>query len=70
VPSIGPLALRHARRVQDAYRALKLDLADAVNIILAEQYETNAILTLDRRDFRAVAPLTGHSGFRILPDDL
>lgn len=43
---------------------------DAVNIGLAEEYETNAILTLGRRDFSAFAPLTGWSGFRILPDDL
>ncbi len=32
--------------------------------------DTNAILTLDRRDFRAVRPLGRHKVFRVLPDDL
>jgi predicted nucleic acid-binding protein len=49
---------------------LELDLADAVNVALAEEYETDVVLTLDRRDFRAVLPLTGHKAFRVLPDDL
>ena len=30
----------------------------------------NAVLTLDRRDFRAVRPLTPHKAFRLLPDDV
>lgn len=61
--------LRRARLVQDRYVGLQLDLTDAVNVILAEAYETVAILTLDRRDFRTVRPLTGHQGFLLLPDD-
>lgn len=69
---IGTVAtelLRTARRVQRRYRDLRLDLTDAVNVALAERYETSDILTLDRRDFRAVAPLTRHPAFRVLPDD-
>lgn len=62
--------LRRARRVQDRHAGLRLDLTDAVNVILAEAYETTAVLTLDRRDFRAVRPLTGHKSFLLLPDDL
>jgi len=27
---------------------MELDLADAVNVALAEEYETDAVLTLDR----------------------
>ncbi|ONM47322.1 PIN domain-containing protein [Nocardia donostiensis] len=61
--------LRTARRVQRHYAALRLDLTDSVNVALAERYETPDILTLDRRDFRAVAPLTRHDAFRVLPDD-
>ncbi|GGK40561.1 type II toxin-antitoxin system VapC family toxin [Nocardia camponoti] len=61
--------LRVARQVQRRYAALKLDLTDATNVALAERYETADILTLDRRDFRAVAPLTAHDAFRVLPDD-
>jgi predicted nucleic acid-binding protein len=63
-------AIRKARGIQDRYGALTLDLADAVNVILAEAYETDCVLTLDRRDFRAMQPLTSHKAFRLLPDDL
>lgn len=70
VPVVSSETLRRARRVQDRYASLRLDLTDAVNVILAEAYETTAVLTLDRRDFRAVRPLTEHAGFRLLPDDL
>jgi hypothetical protein len=52
------------------YASLDLDLADAVNVALAAQYRSDAVLTLDRRDFRAIRPLTPHKRFRILPDDL
>ncbi|GAA1891058.1 hypothetical protein [Streptantibioticus ferralitis] len=41
-----------------------------MNIALAAEYRTDAVLTLDRRDFRAVRPLTPHKAFRLLPDDL
>jgi hypothetical protein len=37
---------------------------------LAAQYRTDAVLTLDRRDFRAMRPLTPHKWFRLLPDHL
>ncbi len=61
--------LDSATAVRRLYRDLHLDLADAVSVALAADYETNEILTLDRRDFRAIPPLTGHSAFRVLPDD-
>ena len=70
VPGLSAATLRKARKIQDRYAALRLDLADAVNVLLAEQFETETILTLDRRDFRAITPLTGKHGFRLLPDDL
>lgn len=59
-----------ALSVQDQYRALDLDLADAVNVALAAEFLTEHILTLDRRDFRAIKPLTPHPAFKLLPDDL
>lgn len=62
--------LRRARMIQGKYAALRLDLADSVNVVLAAEYETECILTLDRRDFRAIRPLTHHPAFRLLPDDL
>lgn len=70
VPTVSAGLLRVARRVQDRYLALRLDLTDATNVSLAERYETVAVLTLDRRDFRAISPLTGDAAFRLLPDDL
>ncbi|SUA73895.1 Probable ribonuclease VapC26 [Nocardia otitidiscaviarum] len=70
VPAVSADLLRVARKVQDRYLSLRLDLTDATNVSLAERYETVEVLTLDRRDFRAITPLTGHSAFRLLPDDL
>ncbi|MFC9898233.1 hypothetical protein ACFVMC_31475 [Nocardia sp. NPDC127579] len=63
-----PIAV--AQSVRDAYESLDLDLAAAVNVALADRYDTVAILTLDRRDFRAIRPLTDAPSFQILPDDL
>lgn len=70
VPEVSAAALREARKVQSRYAELRLDLADSVNVVLAARYETDAVLTLDRRDFRAIRPLTGHAAFRVLPDDM
>jgi uncharacterized protein len=70
IPETGLEILGTARLVQHQYASLGLDLADAVNIALAAQYRTDALLTLDRRDFRAMRPLTPHKWFRLLPDDL
>ncbi|MGH3118165.1 MAG: PIN domain-containing protein [Streptomyces sp.] len=70
IPELSADTLRKARKVQNHYAALRLDLTDAVNVVLAEAYDTEIILTLDRRDFRAITPLTGKHAFRLLPDDL
>ncbi len=70
VPESAAPVLRRARIIQRKYAALRLDLADSVNVVLAAEYETDCILTLDRRDFRAIRPLTHHPAFRLLPDDL
>lgn len=70
VPEITEDHLGTAQSVRARYSALDLDLTDAVNVALASDYDTDAILTLDRRDFRAVRPLGHHKVFRILPDDL
>ena len=70
IPETGVEILDTARLVQRQYSGLDLDLADAVNVGLAAQYRTDAVLTLDRRDFRAMRPLTSHEWFRLLPDDL
>ena len=70
IPAISLDFLETARKVQRRYSALDLDLADGVNVALAAEYRTDVVLTLDRRDFRAIHPLTPHASFRLLPDDL
>jgi predicted nucleic acid-binding protein len=69
LPEVTPDILDTAQSVRTHYRDLELDLADAVNVAVAAEFRTNAILTLDRRDFRAIRPLTDHHAFRLLPDD-
>lgn len=64
-----PRLLSTALAVRGHYADLDLDLADAVTVGLAAEYRTEVVLTLDRRDLRAVRPLTGHKAFRLLPDD-
>jgi predicted nucleic acid-binding protein len=68
VPEITEDHLGTAQSVRVRYS--DLDLADAVNVALASDYDTDTILTLDRRVFRAVRPLGRHKAFRILPDEL
>jgi uncharacterized protein len=70
LPETSLEVLNTARLAQRRYAALDLDLADAVGVALAAAYRTDAILALDRRDFRARKPLTPHEWFRLLPGDL
>jgi predicted nucleic acid-binding protein len=70
LPAVTADIVDSAQAVRRHYRGLRLDLADAVTVVFAEQFRTNVVLTLDRRDFRALTPLTGHDSFRLLPDDL
>ena len=60
--------LKQAHVVVVQYRALRLGLADASLVVLANRYRTNRIATLNQRHFRQVAPLDGGS-FTILPAD-
>ncbi|MGW3303909.1 PIN domain-containing protein [Streptomyces rubiginosohelvolus] len=62
--------LHTAHEVRQKYEGLRLDLAGAVGVVLADRYRTDRIFTLDQRDFRAMSPLTpGLDSFRILPAD-
>lgn len=66
-----PGILDAALTVRARYASLKLDLVDAVNVALAAEYDTDAVLTRNLRDFRPVRPVGGrHTCFRVLPDDL
>lgn len=48
----------------------QIGLTDTMNVVMAAEYRTDTILTLDPRHFRMVRPLTGHTAFRLWPDDL
>ncbi len=57
-----------AKGIVRKYRALRLGLADASLLVLANRYATRDVLTLDERHFRAVR-ITGRKSFRVLPAD-
>jgi predicted nucleic acid-binding protein len=65
-PGIGPLLPAVGAVLQD-YPGI--GLADATNVVLAREFRTNAIATLDWKHFRMIRPLTPHETFRMLPDD-
>lgn len=69
IAETSPRVLRTTLAIRRQYADLDLDLADAATVALAAEYRTDVVLTLDRRDFRAMRPLTGHQAFRLLPDD-
>ncbi|MGL4176441.1 MAG: PIN domain-containing protein [Dermatophilaceae bacterium] len=66
---LPPEDLATAQRVRSRHRALDLDLADAVVVVAAARFLTDAVLTFDRRHFRAIRPLTPHECFHLLRDD-
>ncbi|MFZ4152861.1 hypothetical protein [Streptomyces pseudogriseolus] len=66
-----PEILDAALTVRARYASLNLDLVDAVNVALAAEYDTDAVLTWDLKTSRTVRPVGGrHTCFRVLPDDL
>jgi hypothetical protein len=60
--------LEQAITLIERYRNRNLGLADAANVVVAAQYRTTHILTLDHRDYRVIRPLWGDA-FTILPAD-
>lgn len=69
IPDVSATDLQQTRAVQNRYLDLELDLTDALNVVLAFRHRTNRLLTTDERDFRAITPLTHHTGFQLLPAD-
>jgi uncharacterized protein len=67
VPAIGPFLLA-AHAVLRDYPGV--GLADATNVVLAREFRTDVIATLDQRHFRMIRPLTRLDAFRLLPDDV
>jgi len=65
VPS-SAASLRRARDLVVQHADLPMDYADATLVALAEELDTNLVLTTDRRAF-AAHRLGGRRSFRILP---
>jgi predicted nucleic acid-binding protein len=57
-----------ARAIIQRYADLRLGLADASIVVLAERFQCRDVLTLDQRHFRAVAG-PGGQPFRLIPLD-
>ena len=64
----GRADVEAAREVMRAYADLRVGLADASIVVLAEKYSTPDVLTFDHRHFRAMRGPGGRP-FRLLPDD-
>jgi uncharacterized protein len=60
--------LGRARNLVEQYPDLRLGLADASLVVLADRHRSTRILSFDERAFRAVAPIAGGS-FTVLPAD-
>ena len=60
--------LHSARAVVERHRDLRLGLADASLVVLANRHRTTRIVTFDERAFRTLAPLRG-GHFTVLPAD-
>jgi uncharacterized protein len=57
-----------AATVVDRYADLRIGLADASIVVLADRFRTTRLLTIDERHFRTIRPLNGEA-FTILPAD-
>lgn len=58
--------LRQARSIVARYADQAIGVADAFNVVLAERYRTRTIVTLDRRHFEVLRPVTG-GRFTVVP---
>ena len=58
----------HAKRVMERYADLRIGLADASVVVLANRHRTLELLSTDERHFRVLRG-TGGKPFRLLPFD-
>jgi hypothetical protein len=58
----------HAKRIMERYADLRIGLADASVVVLANRHRTLDLLCTDERHFRALRG-TGGKPFRLLPFD-
>jgi uncharacterized protein len=68
VPPVGNDHVARARDVVSQYEDIAIGLADASIVVLAEEFGTNRVLTLDERHFRALRTRSGDA-FMLLPAD-
>jgi predicted nucleic acid-binding protein len=64
----APADIARARQVIERYADLRIGLADASLVVLAERYAVTEVLTLDERHFRAMRA-GGRKQFQVLPFD-
>jgi predicted nucleic acid-binding protein len=64
----GPADVAAARKVLEKYASLRIGLADASIVVLAERHRAREILTLDERHFRALRT-NDRKAFKLLPLD-
>jgi predicted nucleic acid-binding protein len=62
------LDMKEAAQTVSLYSDLKIGLADASIVAIADRYGCRDVLTLDLRHFRALRP-RGRRGFRVFPAD-
>jgi uncharacterized protein len=68
LPPFDVAGVSEAREVIAAYADQEIGLADASIVVLAGRYETERVLTLDERHFRALRSPRGRP-FSVLPAD-
>jgi uncharacterized protein len=61
---LSPAALRRARALMDHYSDTPMEFADATLVVLAEDLQTDLVLTTDRRDF-SVYRIAGRKPFSL-----
>jgi uncharacterized protein len=66
--AFGTADVARALTVLQKYRDMRIGLAGASLVVLAERYGTTRLLTLDERHFRAIQPLHADA-FTLLPAD-
>ena len=66
LPAVDAEGLAGARAVVERYADQRVGVADASNVVLAARYRTQTIVTLDRRHFDVLHPLSG-GRFTVLP---
>jgi predicted nucleic acid-binding protein len=62
----GAAELEQAAGIVAKYRDQRIGVADASNVVLADQYRTRTIVTLDRRHFTVLRPVGG-GRFTVVP---